>query len=308
MKEDLNNRLLTRVSFMFKLTELRDPATGKIRITVSAPISYSDRPQYVEQSSAGRLYFSTKPTSAAPLGTVRFLDPAAPAPDQRFILAFATPGSDPNSFVIANIDDAGVTPASATSTANDELRLCDHASGSTAPMTCVTSTLGILDAINALKAAVPLSDVDWRANVDENSIGLSDTTFAASSGDGKWITFGEGNTGSYGRALMLQDDGSVPGSYTFASPAINVGDLIKNAADKVFGIALDKTGKTLGIHGGESYFAAVDQPFNLRLQGKKSTFSQGAGITFHPNVRRDVFRSESNELAENPLIASEWIA
>jgi hypothetical protein len=284
MKEDLNNRLLTRVSFMFKLTELRDPATGKIRITVSAPISYSDRPQYVEQSSAGRLYFSTKPTSAAPLGTVRFLDPAAPAPDQRFILAFATPGSDPNSFVIANIDDAGVTPASATSTANDELRLCDHASGSTAPMTCVTSTLGILDAINALKAAVPLSDVDWRANVDENSIGLSDTTFAASSGDGKWITFGEGNTGSYGRALMLQDDGSVPGSYTFASPAINVGDLIKNAADKVFGIALDKTGKTLGIHGGESYFAAVDQPFNLRLQGKKSTFSQGAGITFHPNA------------------------
>jgi hypothetical protein len=284
MREDLNNRLLTRVSFMFKLTELRDPATGKIRITVSSPISYSDRPQYVEQSSSGRLYFSTKPTSAAPLGTVRFLDPAAPAPDQRFILAFATPGSDPNSFVIANIDDAGVTPASATSTANDELRLCDHASGSTATMTCVTSTLGILDAINALKAAVPQSDVDWRANVDENSIGLSDTTFAASSGDGKWITFGEGNTGNFGRALMLQDDGSVPGTYTFASPAINVGDLIKNAADRVFGIALDKTGKTLGIHGSESYFAAVDQPFNLRLQGKKSTFNQGAGIAFHPNA------------------------
>jgi hypothetical protein len=284
MKEDLNNRLLTRVSFMFKLTEVRDPATGKIRITVSAPISYSDRPQYVEQSMSGRLYFSTKPTSAAPLGTVRFLDPAAPAPDQRFILAFATPGADPNSFVIANIDNAGVTPASATSTANDALTLCDHASGTTAGATCVTSTLGILDAITALKAAVPLSDVDWRVNVDENSIGLSDTTFAASSGDGKWITFGEGHTGSYGRALMLKDDNTVPGSYTFASPAINIGDLIKNAADKVFGIALDKTGKTLGIHGGESYFAAVEQPFNLRLQGKKSTFAQGAGITFHPNA------------------------
>jgi len=285
MKEDLTNRLLTRVSFMFKLTEVRDPATGKIRITVSAPISYSDRPQYVEQSMSGRLYFSTKPTSAAPLGTVRFLDPAAPAPDQRFILAFATPGADPNSFVIANIDNAGVTPASATSTANDALTLCDHASGTTAGATCVTSTLGILDAINMLKAAVPLSDVDWRVNVDENSIGLSDTTFAASSGDGKWITFGEGHTGgNYGRALMLKDDNTVPGSYTFASPAINIGDLIKNAADKVFGIALDKTGKTLGIHGGESYFAAVEQPFNLRLQGKKSTFAQGAGITFHPNA------------------------
>lgn len=284
MKEDLNNRLLTRVSFMFKLTEVRDPATGKIRITVSDPISYSDRPQYVEQSSAGRLYFSTKPTSAAPLGTVRYLDPAAAAPDQRFILAFATSGSDPNSFLVANIDAASVTPASATSTANDALTLCDHASGSTAAMSCVTSTLGILDAINALKTAVPQTDLEYGANLDETSIGLSDTTFATSSGDGNWISFGEGNTGSFGRALLLQDDGSKPGTYSYASPAINVGDLIKNAAEKVFGIALDKTGKTVGIHGSESYFAAVEEPFNLRLQGKKSTFDKGAGITFHPNA------------------------
>jgi hypothetical protein len=284
MKEDLNNRLLTRVSFMYKLTEVRDQATGKIRITVSSPISYSDRPQYVEQSSSGRLYFSTKPTSAAPLGTVRYMDPAAAAPDQRFILAFAKSGSDPNSFLVANIDEASVIPASATSSANDALTLCDHASGTTAGATCVTSTLGILDAVNALKAAVPLSDVEAGANLDENSIGLSDTTFATSSGDGKWIAFGEGHTGGFGRALMLKDDGTVPGTYTFASPAINIGDLIKNAADKVFGIALDKTGKTLGIHGGESYFAAVENPFNLRLQGKKSTFAQGSGITFHPNA------------------------
>jgi hypothetical protein len=284
MKEDLNNRLLTRVSFMYKLTEIRDQATGKIRITVSSPISYSDRPQYVEQSSSGRLYFSTKPTSAAPLGTVRYMDPAAAAPDQRFILAFAKSGSDPNSFLVANIDEASVIPASATSSANDALTLCDHASGTTASATCVTSTLGILDAVNTLKAAVPLSDVEAGANLDENSIGLSDTTFAASSGDGKWIAFGEGHTGGFGRALMLKDDGTVPGTYTFASPAINIGDLIKNAADKVFGIALDKTGKTLGIHGGESYFAAVENPFNLRLQGKKSTFAQGSGITFHPNA------------------------
>lgn len=296
MKEDLNNRLLTRVSFMFKLTEVRDQSTGKIRITVSAPISYSDRPQYVEQSSSGRLYFSTKPTSAAPLGTVRFLDPAAAAPDQRFILAFAKSGSDPNSFLVANIDEASVIPASATSTANDALTLCDHASGTTASATCVTSTLGIVDAVNALKAAVPLSDVDAKANLDENSIGLSDTTFATSSGDGKWIAFGEGHTGGFGRALMLQDDGTVPGSYTFASPAINIGDLIKNAADKVFGIALDKTGKTLGIHGSESYFAAVENPFNLRLQGKKSTFAQGSGITFHPNAD-GITTSASDRLA-----------
>jgi len=285
MREDLTNRLLTRVSFMYKLTEVRDPATGKIRITVSAPITYSDRPQYVEQSSSGRLYFSTKPTSAAPLGTVRYLDPAAPAPDQRFILAFATPGADPNSWLVANIDAASVVPASATSIANDALTLCDHASGATSSAVCVTSTFGILDAINSLKAAVPQSDVEYGVNLDESSIGLSDTTFAASSGDGKWISFGEGNTKrAFGRDLLLRDDGTVPGTYTYASPAINVADLINNAADKIFGIALDKTGKTLGIHGAESYFAAVELPFTQRLQGKKSTFAQGAGITFHPNA------------------------
>jgi hypothetical protein len=285
MKEDLNNRLLTRVSFMYKLTELRDPSTGKIRITVSAPITYSDRPQYVEQSSSGRLYISTKPTSAAPLGTVRYMDPSTPAPDERFILAFATPGADPNSWLLANVDNATVTPAAATSSANDALTLCDHPSGSTSAATCVTTALGIQATINALSAAVPLTDIEYGVNLDENSLGLSDTTFAAASGDGKWISFGEGNTRrAFGRDLLLNDDGTVPDRYTYASPAINVTDLINNAADKIFGVALDKTGKTLGIHGAESYFAAVSQPFTQRLQGKKSTFSQGAGITFHPNA------------------------
>jgi hypothetical protein len=224
------------------------------------------------------------------------MDPGAPAPDERFILAFATQGNDPSSFLVANIDAAGVTPAPALSSSNDALTLCDHPSGSTAAPTCVTSSAGILDAINTLKAAVPTSDVEYGANLDEGSIGLSDTTFATASGDGKWIAFGEGHTGLYGRALMLQDDGSVTDRYTYASPSINILDLIKNAANQVFGIALDKTGKTLGIHGAESYFATVDQPFNLRLQGSKSTFSQGAGIAFHPNAD-GVTTPQQNRLA-----------
>jgi hypothetical protein len=286
MREDLTNRLLTRVSFMYKLTEVRDPATGKIRITVSAPITYSDRPQYVEQSSSGRLYFSTKPTSAAPLGTVRYLDPAAPAPDQRFILAFATArcGSELVAGRQHRCARRSFRP-SATSVANDALTLCDHASGATS--SAVVRDVDVRhpgrhqqpqDRGAAVRRRV-------RCQPRRDSIGLSDTTFAASSGDGKWISFGEGNTKrAFGRDLLLRDDGTVPGTYTYASPAINVADLINNAADKIFGIALDKTGKTLGIHGAESYFAAVELPFTQRLQGKKSTFAQGAGITFHPNA------------------------
>ena len=84
----------------------------------------------------------------------------------------------------------------------------------------------------------------------------------------------------------------VPGKYTYASPAINVTDLINNAADKIFGVALDKTGKTLGIHGAESYFAAVSQPFTQRLQGKKSTFDKGAGIRLFKKIGDHVEQGE----------------
>ena len=284
MKEDLTNRLVTRASYMFKLTETRDQQTGKIRLTTSAPIIFSDRPQYVEQSAAGRLYISTKPTTQAPQGTIRWMDPAAAAPDERFILDFAFLGSDPNSWVVANVDAISVTPAPATSAANDVLTICDHASGTTAQPTCVSNSGGILATIAALQAAVPNTDVDYAVNIDFNSLGLTDTTYAASSGDGQWITFGEGHKSPVARNFILQDDGTVPNKFTYVSPSLNVVDLMTNSSDQIFGVAMDKTGKTIGIHGTETAFSSVTIPFTQRLQGKKSTFSQGAGITFHPNA------------------------
>lgn len=284
MKEDLTNRLVTRASYMFKVTEVRDPSTGKIRLTTTPPLIFSDRPQYVEQSTAGRLYVSTKPTIQAPAGTIRYMDPAAAAPDERFVLDFAFLGTDPNSWVLANLDWVRVVPAPATSAASDSLILCDHASGTTAPMTCVGTTGGILATIAALQAAVPKTDVDYAVNIDFTSLGMTDTTYAASSGDGRWITFGEGNRSPVARNFILLDDGSVANKFTYASPSLNVLDLMTNASDKIFGVALDKTGKTIGVHGTETAFSAVTVPFTQRLQGKKSTFSTGAGIAFHPNA------------------------
>jgi hypothetical protein len=284
MKEDLVNRLVTRASYLFKLTEVRDVSTGKIRITTSLPILFSDRPQYVEQSAAGRLYISTKPTVQAPAGTIRYMDPAAPAPDERFILDFAFAGADPNSWVVANLDAVYVTPAPATSTANDILTLCDHPSGSKLQPTCVSNSGGILATIQALQATVPTTDVDYAVNIDFTSLGLTDTTFVASSGDGRWITFGEGHRAPVARNFLLQDDGSVPNRYTYASGSLNIVDLMNNQSDQIFGVALDKTGKTLGVHGSETSFSTVTVPFTQRLQGKKSTFATGTGITFHPNA------------------------
>ena len=284
MKEDLVNRLVTRASYLFKLTEVRDASTGKIRITTSLPILFSDRPQYVEQSAAGRLYISTKPTVQAPAGTIRYLDPAAAAPDERFILDFAFAGADPNSFVVTNLDAVFVTPAPATSTANDVLTLCDHPSGTTAQPTCVSNSNGILATIQALQATVPTTDVDYAVNIDFNSLGLTDTTFVGASGDGRWITFGEGHKAPVARNFLLFDDGSVPNRFTYASGSLNIVDLMNNSSDQIFGVALDKTGKTLGVHGTETSFSTVTVPFAQRLQGKKTTFATGSGIAFHPNA------------------------
>ncbi len=284
MKEDLVNRLVTRASYLFKVTEVRDASTGKIRLSTSPPILFSDRPQYVEQSVSGRLYFSTKPTVQAPKGTIRYMDPAAAAPDERFILDFAFLGSDPNSYVIANLDALEVIPAPATSALNDSLRLCDHPSGTTAVGTCVGGRGGIDSTIKLLRLAVPLTDVESAVNIDFNSLGLTDTTYSASSGDGRWITFGEGNKGPVARNFALLDDGSVANRFTYASPSLNILDLMTNASDQIFGVALDKTGKTIGVHGTETAFSAVTFPFTQRLQGKKSTFAKGAGIAFHPNA------------------------
>ena len=284
MKEDLVNRLVTRASYMFKLTEVIDPATTKIRLTVSPPLLFSDRPQYVQQSAGGRLYFSTKPTIQAPQGTIRYMDPAAQAPDERFILDFAFLGTDPNSWVVANVDGAYVYPAPATSTLNDSLELCDHSSGTLAAPTCVGGRQGIAATIALLRATVPNTDVDAAVNIDFSSLGLTDTTYAAASGDGRWISFGEGNKAPVARNFALLDDGSVPNRFTYASPSLNIKDLMTNASDEIFGVALDKTGKTIGVHGTETAFSAVTRPFTQRLQGKRSTFAKGAGIAFHPNA------------------------
>lgn len=293
MKEDLVRRLVTRASYIFQVTEVRDLSTGKIRITGSQPFIFSDRPQYVEQSAPGRLYFSTKPTVQAPQGTIRYLVPSDSAPDERFMLDFAFRGNDPNSFVIANLDFLRVDPAPANSGLNDLLVLCDHNSGSLAASTCIGRRDGVDSAIAELRRAVPRTDVDYRSNISFSSLGLTDTTYAAASGNGKWITFGEGHTGSAARNFALFDDGTPrvreegsidSTSYAYASPSLNVADLMANASDQIFGVALDKTGQTIGVHGTETAFAAVTRPFTQRLQGKKSTFSKGAGIAFHPNA------------------------
>jgi hypothetical protein len=258
----------------------RDASTGKIRLTVDGPISYSDRPQYLVQSKGGRIFFSTRPTASAPASTIRWLDPSLPVPDPRQIWQYGTfINTTEQVYALFNVDSVAVGATLPTSGRSDTLFLWDHPYGQK------TGTIAVWDTIplNAVSQAVAGgSDAEAVLRLDVGTLALEDTTFAAASGNRNWVAFGEGHTSGAGRVIVVADStGAVP---NFFSPLVTIQDLTDNASEKVFGLALDKTGLTVASHGTQSYFAAVDDPFHLRLQGKYDSFDDGAGIAFHPEA------------------------
>jgi hypothetical protein len=312
IQEDLANRMRTRNIFVFQVTET--PTT----ITVSDPISYSDRPQYIAQSATGRVFFSTVPTSTAALGTIRWLDPNLslyPAPDPHLIWQYGSieAGSGVD-WAVFNVDSIVIQPSVPGIALPDGLFIWDHPYGQvTGPDMCASlfapppapdyrsicvqatkfglpvASGGILDAtveslFETMKAQG--SDIEWPLRLDLTTLGLTDTTFVASSFDKNWVAFGEGNSsGTAGRIMMTNDPSPTVGiNPLFFSPHVTVADLTDNASEKVFGLALDKSGQTVASHGTKSFFAAVDNPFHLRLEGLYDSFADGAGIALHPEA------------------------
>jgi hypothetical protein len=247
---------------------------GRININVSNPLLFSNRPQYIGQIANREIYFSTRPTPEATKGMIHWFDPAQPFPDLRTIVNFK--GANIPNYLILDSDSIFVRPALASSGLPDTLEVWDHPPGTTLPSDSVRTTGGVGSAVQAIQAKVG-SDIIAIPRVDVTSIGLTDTTFVAVSADRNWVAFGYGNTSGAGNIFMAS-----PG---FRSPIFSQTDLTNNAAERIFGLALDSTGITVAGHGSESYFASVDVPFHLRLQGKFATFQKGGGIAFHPGAR-----------------------
>jgi hypothetical protein len=289
--EVLSQRILTRNTYAFVVTQTVDVNTGRITLSLAGPVSYSDRPQYLAVSKAGRVYYSTMPTSAAPAGTIRWLDPSLPVPDPQQIWQYGTStGQGTAMWVLFNVDSAFIQHFTGVTTKSDILTVYDHPYGQLSGL-LVGSDSDVVSAVGKLGTT---SDAELVGNLDITSLALTDTTFIAESGDKTWIAFGEGNTGAAGRIMMVNDPtGSAPG---FFSPGVAVHDLIDNANEKVFGVAVDSTGTTLAAHGSQSYFASINNPFHLRLQGKYDSFDNGAGIAFHPGANGNT-TVESDRLA-----------
>ena len=277
--EVLSQRILTRNTYAYVVQQTTDPNTGRITLSLQGPISYSDRPQYIAVSKAGRVYYSTMPTAAAPAGTIRWLDPSLPVPDPQQIWQYGnSTGAGTAMWVLFNVDSAFITHYTGTTLKSDLFTVYDHPYGQSTGVLVASDS----DVVTTISKLGTTSDAQLVANLDINSLALTDTTFVAESGDHTWIAFGEGNTGSAGRIMMVNDPtGSAPG---FFSPGVTVRDLVDNANEPVFGVAVDSTGLTLAAHGQQSYFAAINNPFHLRLQGKYDSFDNGAGIAFHPGA------------------------
>lgn len=290
LSEALSKRIRTRETVIFQVVFTRDASTQRIILSRLPDTRYSDRPQYVVQSVAGRVFFSTRPTPARTLGTLRWLDPTQPFPDPRQIWQYGNvTGSNTTQFAIFNADSIAILRPVPGSSSSDQLVIYEHVYGTVTPIfgNFVADSLPI-DA--GVKARAAGGDVEVIAGLDVESLGLTDTTFVAASGDRAWIGFGEGNKAPVGRIVMAFDaigctaaPAFFPGP-CFLSPELTVTDIVHNASERVFGMALDRTGLQSVVHGTQTYVAAIDNPFHLRLDGVYDSFDNGVGVAYHPNA------------------------
>lgn len=290
-----DGRVKTSNEWIYDVQYSVDATSGDFKYTVSPPIDYSDRPQYIAQSASGALYYSTRPTPTATPGTLRridnFLDDRT---EPRQIWQYGA--FQANKYVIINADHVSV--AKGANGAPDILTICDHTPGNSPSTTTCLSGNKIPDLIAGLQASPTSGNVVAVQDLAVESLALPDTNFVASGGDRRRIAFGEANTaGRAGRVLALYDPtGAAPGQEQYSAP-IEVADLTNNASDRVFGLAINGNSTNIGVHGVETFFADS----SLRLQGKFATFNTGAGIAFHP---MNVEEQTADTLARVAFVAS----
>lgn len=268
MQEDLDRRFVSMNNALWEV-KLEQ---GKFAAFF---IDFSDRPQFVAQDAEDRLLYSTRPTEAAGIGTVRvaWKEAGWEAIENRILVTAEDLGSAPQTTAIVHVD-------SVYSAADGScVQIWDHKPGF--PDEVYTSGCqpleDALDAMAAIRAAgnsdiwfVPGST--WALE----RLALQDTTFVTASRDREWVAFGEGGTGGAPGRITLWN-----ASAADIHSRLLVTDLVNNASENVTGLDLNRDG-TLGAASGDgaSYYWSTD----LRLQGSVSkTVSGGAGTVLHPS-------------------------
>ncbi len=326
--EALSERLKTTNNAVYEVLFTINAAGNLVLSWDGLGYQYSDRPQFVAQSEGGRIFYSTKPTEAKTPGTIRFVDPWHRVADPRQIYSYARYNATATEkYVLFNADSIAVSKMPAGFVGPDTLVVCDHPyggkHGQARPRFAPGAVDGLGNQLNDTRTdnddtpfcvrAITQSgavdsvrkyggDLEMRLGLDLASLSLTDTTFVATSGDGKWVAFGEGNAAKAvgsgvnrstptARLILAKDENLVaPNNLEpqFYSPPITVDDIQENASNKLFGLALGPTGLQVLAHTDQTFVAEVSDPlfatgiFHLRLDGTYDSFSDGGGVAFHP--------------------------
>ncbi|MFO7894068.1 MAG: hypothetical protein R6U63_10050 [Longimicrobiales bacterium] len=285
-------RLRTPNAVLFQIEENTDDS-GNIQYTVEW-IYLADRPQFLAQDSLLRMVYSTRATAATDITTVRFIhadpDPLSNTdqPEVRFMLTDAMVDPDQEtSLVLANVDSIDVR---ALAGGADQVRVFMHKPGYPDQVIYNDPYLPqIEDALDSLvfqidtimdnrgipNQAPMFYPFLMRGTWDFEALSWGDTTFVSASGDRGRIALGEGATSPVGRIMLWHAD-----ERATYSDAIQMTDLVNNAAEVVLGVGLNRNG-SLGVARGNeaTYFFTPD----LRLQGHYAQEQLGgAGAAFHP--------------------------
>jgi len=269
-KEDLGRRFVTQNNALWEVVE----EEGKL---VAKFYDFSDRPQFIAQDAAGRLLFSTRPTSAATTGTVRVASNQTgwSSPESKLVVVAGDLVSEPTTTAIVHVDSVY------SAVDGSCVQIWDHQPGF--PSVVVTSgCLPLDDALAAMEVHRAAGDSDlWYVKGSQweiERLALRDTTFVAASGDREWIAFGEGGTEAdeAGRITLWNS------SWASIHSRLLVADLVSNASERVTGLDLNYDG-SLGSASGNaaSYYWSTD----LRLQGSVTkSVPGGAGAVLHPSL------------------------
>ena len=317
LTENPATRIRTRDNIIYQVQLILGAGVTSQLVYDGNHTSYSDRPQYLAKSAGGRIYYSTRPTPQQRPGTIRWMDPASVFGDSRQIHSYGRRDpTDVLTWSIFDADSVAIDGNLPNSGINDTLIIFDHKKGQSGafgpigpltnyPEDCLPAGAFVSFCVKddspakaAQLAVLAGGDVETIVGLSLASLQLTDTTFVASSENGQWIAFGEGNTASItGRIMAINDPvgGLVPCPIPptpvfplscprpgFFSPAITVDDIADNAAEKITGLALDGTGASLLVHGARTYAMQVQNPFHLRLDGFFDSFDNGAGVAYPP--------------------------
>lgn len=245
-----------------------DVKTDSVNGVVVVP--FSDRPQFLGQLSSGQILYSTRPTDTGREGTVRIYDRRKDTSYEfnRGTEVFINYARRVGGRAVV------VNALSASLGLESTLVVCPRRLLPTqADPACIRGLVGGVNAALTSLRNAGLSDTRLDVGVDIASIGLSDTTFVATSTQRNAIAFGEGVV-QFGRILYFQLDrnGALQGSSRESA------DLVQNASDRVIGLGLNSDGSLGVARGNQVYF--FDNA--LRLSGVTRSGSPTGGSAMHP--------------------------